>query len=380
MNDCIRYTRKWITDYEYIFMIVLIALGLFQVYRCEYPGLYLDSVNPDYLAVQILFPQIQNPSMIMPQTGFPMLGQLYHGTVTVWLQLLLIGLSGKASVFTLRLANMIYVFGICILMYAILKKLKVSLCVSMMMLFMMVMSPQVFSFVRTQYYIKLPGTLFLFISMYFLIEMCTKKKSAWCLILSGFFCGLAFYSYFIYLFFVPAMLVLCAVCSSIDEKMKNSLVWIFGFCNGAVLYGLGYMDLMITEKLKWSKNIVNVADFIIIIVGWVFLFFIARNYNKTKKLIFIILLAVLLLSLLIAAKIGSVLEILLPWLNSLQIAGESMNFVQRVKHLFFLWQGVLNNRFSEGLMLNFSSSILSDFFIAVLFIETIGVFAICLIK
>ena len=105
MNDCIRYTRKWITDYEYIFMIVLIALGLFQVYRCEYPGLYLDSVNPDYLAVQILFPQIQNPSMIMPQTGFPMLGQLYHGTVTVWLQLLLIGLSGKASVFTLSLIH-----------------------------------------------------------------------------------------------------------------------------------------------------------------------------------------------------------------------------------------------------------------------------------
>lgn len=369
--------------FDIIFVIIIVALGLFQVFRCEYPGLYLDSVNPDYLAVQILFPQINNPHMSVHQTGFPMLGQLYHGTVTVWLQLLLIGLSGKASVFTLRLANMVYVLGICFSMYVILKKLKANLWLSGMLLMILIMSPQVFSFIRTQYYIKLPGTLFLFISMYFLIDLRAKKMCAWQLVLSGFFCGLAFYSYFIYLFFMPVLLVLCIISSGADKKWKNSLVCFSGFCNGTILYGIGYMDFVISEKLKGGgKNIIGIEG-IFVILGWIFLFLIVRNYNDRKNLIIqfkLALAALFLLVVLVFVNKESVIAILVPRLSSLNIAGESMDLVQRVKQVFFLWQGVMNNKFSEWLMLGFSSSIMPDIYTWALFLGTIGVSLIHFIK
>ena len=96
------------------------CICIFQALRCgEYPGLYFDAVNPDYLAVQFLYPQIENPRWTLPHTGLSWLAQLYHGTMIVWLQSLVIGVVGEASILTFRITNAIYVMGICWCVYLI---------------------------------------------------------------------------------------------------------------------------------------------------------------------------------------------------------------------------------------------------------------------
>lgn len=76
-------------------------------------------MNPDYLAVQFLYPQIENPRWTLPHTGLSWLAQLYHGTMIVWLQSLVIGVVGEASILTFRITNAIYVMGICWCVYLI---------------------------------------------------------------------------------------------------------------------------------------------------------------------------------------------------------------------------------------------------------------------
>lgn len=118
-------------SYDSLCLISIILLGIWQVLRCpDLPGLYLDAVNPDYLAIQMLFPHADNPNWTMPHSGIPLLGQLYHGTITVWLQLIIVGLCGESSLLTVRFSNIIYVVGICWAMHLILKKLGTNKAIS----------------------------------------------------------------------------------------------------------------------------------------------------------------------------------------------------------------------------------------------------------
>ena len=71
---------------------------------------------------------------------------------------------------------------------------------------------------KTQYYIKVPGTAFTFLALLSFVSGCKKEKSFRYALISGFLAGLAFYSYFIYLFFVPAYIYLY-----LKEKKKYNL-------------------------------------------------------------------------------------------------------------------------------------------------------------
>lgn len=157
------------TNKSDIMMLLLISVVIFfQILRCkDFPGLYFDAVNPDWLAVQILFPEGRIGTKY-PQTGFPFLAQLYHGTLTVWVHLIVIGIFGRTSLMTVRIVNAIYVIAICWMVYLILKSLFEKKIINYIMVIALAISPQIFSYMRTQYYIKLPGTLLILLSIYFL--------------------------------------------------------------------------------------------------------------------------------------------------------------------------------------------------------------------
>ena len=115
---------KW--DYIVDILIIMLGVLLSALFDNSAIGLYLDSVNPDYLAVQILFPNDVNSALTLPYIGFPVLGQLYHGVVTMLVQLLVIGITGAASLTKLRVLNAMYAGAACIFMYLILRKLNVK--------------------------------------------------------------------------------------------------------------------------------------------------------------------------------------------------------------------------------------------------------------
>lgn len=352
-------------SYDSLFLANLILLGLWQVLRCpDLPGLYLDAVNPDYLAVQILFPQVNNLNWAVPYSGVPLLGQLYHGTFTIWLQLLVIGLCGKANMLTLRLTNMIYVIGICWVMHLILKKLKINKCVSFMMIDALILSPNVFSFVRTQYYIKLPGTLLLMLAIYFALLSGERNRHAFYLALSGILLGGAFYSYFIFLFFAPALLTICLVKTKklCLKCLKDAFIWCMGFASGSVLYVIGYTDFIITStglEPYVKRTLVVVGGILLLAMVITLAYILVKKYQNDKmfhRCCLVVLCLFLLSGAAIIINLNYIIRSFTPMFNSLEIAGTAMGFTQRLKQIFFFWSGVMSNRFLESLMIDTTSS------------------------
>lgn len=367
--------------YDSLFLANLILLGLWQILRCpDSPGLYLDAVNPDYLAVQILFPQVNNPHWGIPYSGIPLLGQLYHGTLTIWLQLLVIGLCGKATLFTLRLANIIYVIGICWVMHLILKRLKVNRIISFFMIDALILSPNVFSFIRTQYYIKLPGTLLLMLALYFALLSEQKNRHALYLTLSGILLGAAFYSYFIFLFFAPALLIMCLTRT---RKLrlncfKDAFIWCMGFGCGSVLYVIGYGDFIITSSNlgPYAKKVLVMAGGVLLLLAMTLLIYIlVRKYQNDKifhRCCYTVFSLFLILGAVIIFNWDYLKSSFAPMFSSLEIAGSAMGFTQRFRQIFYFWSGVMSNRFLEWLMLDTTSSFL-PFMLIFLFLAALSI-------
>lgn len=348
----------------------ILILAFFQVVRCiEYPGLYYDAVNPDYMAVQLLYPQVENPLWIVPHTGFPLLGQLYHGTLTAWVQALVIGLTGNASLWTVRAVNMAYIVGICWICYQISKWVNIHKGILYSGIAVILLSPQVYSLIRTQYYIKLPGTFFLLAAVYTLMKISQNEQSKGkLLILSGVFCGIAVYSYFIYLFYIPAMIVFCAAGpkKSSKDKIKEIVVWLVGVLGGGTLYAVGFFDLFLTyttwnEQIKKCVIYTFTAGAIIMIVSCCFLC--AKNYYKDKVIKRVcIFLAVIggIGVFIVGVNWDYILGVILPQVQTLHVLGEKILFLDRLQQFFVLWEGVMSNRFLEQMMLGINTSILSQ--------------------
>lgn len=351
--------------FDTIYLLSIIVLGIFQVLRCpDLPGLYLDAVNPDYLAVQILFPQNSNPNWAPAHSGIPLLGQLYHGTITVLLQLLIVGIFGKASPLTLKLSNITYIIAICWVMYLILKKLEVNKVISFLVINALILSPNVFSLIRTQYYIKLPGTLFLMLSMYFAILSIEQNRHVFYLALSSIFLGIAFYSYFIFLFFAPAILIFClSKTKKLGLKLfKDAFIWCMGFGCGCIPYVIGYGDLIITSTaldLSLKKGLVIIGGILLLVIMVAFLYVLVNNYQNDKVFhhcclaVFTLLVVFFIIA---AINFKYITGTVLPILSSLGMAGGPMRLTQRIVQIFLFWTGVMDNSFLEQLMLGTVSS------------------------
>ena len=74
--------------------------ALVAAWHIDLPGVYMDEVNPDYLAVKILNPRHAPIVAWVLQANYllgdrvPMMVQLYHGSQTFWLGLPLFWLFG----------------------------------------------------------------------------------------------------------------------------------------------------------------------------------------------------------------------------------------------------------------------------------------------
>lgn len=221
--------------------IIIVSVLFVALLDSDNVGIYFDSVFPDYLSVHILNSDMNNPIMNFSYMGIPFLGQLYHGTITVFLQIIVVGILGKASLFSLRLCNAIWCSLACISMYLLLKKLEVKRTVILFSEYCLIFSIPLFMILKTQYYIKLPGVAFTFLAIVSFAYGQHKANNFRYAMLSGFLAGLAFYSYFIYLFFLPAYIYLYVK----DKYFYNLFAYLGGFCIGCIGYLIGYSELLI---------------------------------------------------------------------------------------------------------------------------------------
>ena len=253
----------------------LFSIGIFK--NIHLPCIYWDAVNPDYLAAKILAGS-NYISNFPPWDAFPVLGNWYHGVMHTYFGLIFFNIFGF-SVFSLRVAHAVFGFAILLISHTILSKGTGSRAFSLLFMGIFALDPAfVFAF-RTQNYITMSPAFFLLFSVYLLLtvsvstESVTTPRAGSKFIWSGVFAGWSFYGYFIYIFFLPAFLVMIAMLSKKFSRsfFQTTLVWLIGFATGAFLYFYGYAGLLVEYKgfsefakhasdLKIAGNQISILD------------------------------------------------------------------------------------------------------------------------
>ncbi len=214
---------------------VVLAIFWYGITRdIQLPGLYMDAVNPDYLAAIALSGNYDNPAASMPTRFIPMLGNLYHGVQNLYVSLAVFTVFG-ISIPSVRIAQALFGAGIVVFVYVLTVQITRNRLAGFIGAALLACELAFTASFRTQFYIILGGEMWLLAS---LVALHTQHARRF--FLSGLFFGLAIYGYFVLGFFAPAMAILIWIRPDRDVKQ-----WLKGFAWGMSPYVLGYLLLML---------------------------------------------------------------------------------------------------------------------------------------
>ena len=222
---------------------LLIALSLFWVCalrHVEVPGLYMDAINPDYLAARWLHPGIANPVWTLPGPDLPLLGNLYHGTQNLYFGLLTYGVFGT-SVFSARLTHALFGAAIVALLYVATRRATGRPWLALLAALGLATDMAFIGSFRTQSYIVLGGQVWMLAAFYFALGALRESEArVGELMASGACIGLAAYGYFVHLFFVPVIAALAVLGPGTKGMSRRATFWSLGFIAGMLPYVVGY--------------------------------------------------------------------------------------------------------------------------------------------
>lgn len=312
------------------------------------PGLYLDSVNPDYMAVQLLNPNNINGNWLVGQHGFPLLCQLYHGIITVFFQMIAIMITGTTSVIQLHILNSLYFVAAVIAVFQILNLAKVNRKISVAVSVLLLFSPNIIAIVRSPYYVVLPGVAFTLWAVYYILKWYINKENyTLYLLISGILVGLACYCYFNFLFYVPAFICFIFWATKREKGCLMSVVsWCVGFLITIGLYVIGYFKLALW-LLPWPNLYKDLAQYFLAVVYYLFVMVIYRCYacdrgSKFSKT-FLLCIAVLTGCSYLFFMYRAAGDYIKNMMTGLNVAGYSANIVERIETiLLFAYQALTN--------------------------------------
>jgi hypothetical protein len=256
-------------------ILVQVVFWICHLHDMALPGLYMDAVNPDYLAAQALNPALDNPRHLVPTALFPLLGGLYYGMQHYYLGLPVFALFGT-NMLALRIAQGLFGSGILVLLQLVLHRVTGSRWLALAGALGLATELAFVASYRTQMYIVISGSFWLLWAIYLALEPGVTKhiegatslglrltrvaKSP--LFLSGVCSGLAVYSYFVYLFFVPAFVLLGWWHTRSWLAVGR---WSLGFIVAMQFYVLGYLSLVVgmggpTAALAWIVSTAQDLD------------------------------------------------------------------------------------------------------------------------
>jgi hypothetical protein len=200
------------------------------------PGFYMDAVNPDYMLVRLLYGAGNFPIWIIPGNlvfrALPLLVQVYHGSLTVYVGLPIYALFGT-DLFGARVVAAWFGLLSLVALAVYLRSLRAGWLIVCLLLLCLATDPAFILNFRTQFYITaLPAALILVC-----LALVSGAPSARRAALAGLLAGIAIYGYFIYAFPV-ALLGLVLLFSGLGLRAK--LAWAAGVAAGLSLYALGY--------------------------------------------------------------------------------------------------------------------------------------------
>jgi hypothetical protein len=248
------------TKYRFLWILPVAVFMLGVAWQIHLPGLYMDAVNPDYLAAQKLYPHLHNPTGALPSKIFPILGSLYHGVQNFYVDLPVLALFGF-DISPLRIAQALFGAALVAAFFITTRRLTGSNAFAIAGTLGLATEIAFIASFRTQFYIVLGGATWLFFSLMLAAPIhpddpISRRRLFW----SGVFSGLAGYGYFVLLFFVPGTLAMTALRP--QSNWRQTFRWITGVIVGLTPFALGYLSLIlklhgITPALALIRSLVT---------------------------------------------------------------------------------------------------------------------------
>ena len=247
--------RRWTTGHSFPLAVVgvLVVYALVATQQIMLPGVYMDAVNPDYLVAKVLNRAHAEPLIAWVLPGnyvaerFPILVSLYHGMQQFWLALPLYAVFGM-SVVGVRLTHMVFAMGVLVCMLALLRCARVPLWMTALCGLALAVDPAFIFAFRTQGYITMSPVAWLLVSIALLAAPDTAeawRSRRW--MASGVCFGFAVLGYFVYAFYLPAMLLWVVLRPQPQgarparrARVSTALAWLCGVGVGCAYYVLGY--------------------------------------------------------------------------------------------------------------------------------------------
>ncbi|MFO1317745.1 MAG: hypothetical protein U1F58_19285 [Burkholderiales bacterium] len=234
-------TRTWLP-----FLLVIAVWALVVAQNITLPGVYMDAVNPDYLAVRLLHRHTEPiAAWLLPGNYLfgraPVLISFYHGSQQAWLGLPGFFLFGT-TVAGLRITHALFGLGVLAALYAVLGRAGLKPWQAGLACAALALDPSFTYAFRTQSYITVAPMAWLLLSLY-----CVQRAAdagthrvRW-LAGSGVLYGLAVVGYFIYAFFLPAILLALRWWTPPPARGGRGWVaWGAGAALGGAFYPVGY--------------------------------------------------------------------------------------------------------------------------------------------
>jgi len=249
-------------------IVVLAALAVFAIaFALDWrlPGLYMDAVNPEYFLPGILDPSAPgNRPWILPgnllASRFPVFtGSIYHGSTQLYFALPFMALLG-VDLATLRLVQGLVGCVILALMALYtgrsLSATKGALAASSMVL--LALDPSFVMALRTQAYSCLFPLMLLLASMLLLRDGRDRPWRGLRLVVGGALFGLSVFSYFIFAFFLPALVWMLfgrSGAASVGRRVLDAILWAFGCIVGYLPFAAGMF--LIKHRLGGFKALLH---------------------------------------------------------------------------------------------------------------------------
>ena len=290
---------------DWIFFIFTSALLMWNVIRLgNLPGLYGDTMQPDYGGIRYVFQQEHSQSFFAVVDNIQPTGSafFYQGNISMMLMMLLMLFVGKTSVLQYHIGEAfwcVFILGaICYIFFEYLGKI-VKRRISYPLVLSLSLAPAFFSTIITQYDSLLPGVFFILLHLIFLqkwVQNRIKKD----LFRSCFFIGLAFSTYFCYLLFlIPAFIVVLFIGASdsgdkgFTVKRNSEYFWttifigFFGTIAGMWPWFIGLLNyrIAILSQSETTKTYIWLLISGLLAIYNYFLYLISSNDARLEQML-----------------------------------------------------------------------------------------------
>ena len=233
--------RRWLP-----FLLVVAVYAVAVAQNITLPGVYMDAVNPDYLAVRLLHRHTEPiTAWLLPGNYLggraPVLISFYHGAQQTWLGLPGFFLFGT-TVAGLRITHALFGLGVLAALYAVLTRAALKPWQAALACAALAVDPSFTYAFRTQSYITVAPMAWLLLSLYCVqrAALPEARRARW-LAGSGVLYGLAVVGYFVYAFFLPAVLLALRWWAPPGGRARGGgLAWLAGAAVGGAFYPIGY--------------------------------------------------------------------------------------------------------------------------------------------